>query len=72
MALGEGGSLGAKPIKITGADEALFTPSAVSGGPPFASLTARKGTLVFSLGFPTSKTAQAQATKLAELLLKRF
>src|SRR5262249_7100055 len=70
-AIGEsGGSM--KPIKIAGADEARWSDKVVSGGPPAASITVRKGTLVFVLGFPTSKNAQTQLTKLAELLLKKF
>jgi hypothetical protein len=61
-----------KPLKIAGADEARWSPSAVSGGPPFATITVRRGTLVFSLGVPAAKTAEAQLTKLSELVLKRF
>ena len=63
-ATGEGG-LSGKPVKIAGADEAVWSPNALSGGAPFASIAVRKGTLVFTLGFPTSKYAQAQLTKLA-------
>jgi hypothetical protein len=70
-ATGEGGLLG-KPLKIAGADEAVWSPNAISGGAPFASIAVRKGTLVFTLGFPTSKNAQAQLAKLAELAIKRF
>jgi hypothetical protein len=70
-ATGEGG-LSGKPVKIAGADEAVWSPNALSGGAPFASIAVRKGTLVFTLGFPTSKNAQAQLTKLAEVVMGRF
>ncbi len=70
-AIGEG-STALKPIKIDGADEARWAPSAVSGGPPFASIAVRRGSLVFVLGIPANKNAQAQLTKLAGLVLKRF
>src|SRR5262245_58595997 len=45
-AIGEGSS-DLKPIKLAGADEARWSASAVSGGPPFASIAVRKGNLVF-------------------------
>jgi len=70
-AIGEG-STALKPIKIDGADEARWSPSAVSGGPPFSSIAVRRGSLVFVLGIPANKNAQAQLTKLAGLVLKRF
>jgi hypothetical protein len=70
-AVGEGGSP-MKPIKIPGTDEAVWSDNAKSGGPPFALIAVRKGKLVFLLGFPTSKNAQTQLTKLAELVLKKF
>jgi hypothetical protein len=70
-AIGEG-STALKPIKIDGADEARWSPSAVSGGPPFASIAVRRGSLVFVLGVPANKNAQAQLTKLTALVLKRF
>jgi hypothetical protein len=70
-AIGEAGS-GLAPLKLAGTDEARWSPKAVSGGPPFATLAVRRGTLVFVLGFPTGKNAQAQLTKLAELVLKRL
>lgn len=61
-----------KPIAVAGADEAHWSASATSGGPPFASLAVRRSNLVFTLGIPTSGTAQAQITKLAALALQRF
>ena len=42
------------------------------GGPPFATIAVRRGSLVFVLGIPASKNAQAQLTKLAGIVLKRF
>jgi len=70
-AVGEGSSP-MKPIKIAGTDEALWSGDAKSGGPAFATIAVRKGTLVFVLGIPASKNAQTQLTKLAELVLKKF
>ena len=66
------GGGGLKAIKIAGADEAQWSDNAKSGGPPFALIVVRKGALVFVLGFPTGKNAQAQLTRLAELVLKKF
>jgi hypothetical protein len=70
-AIGEGGDP-LKPIKLDGADEARWAPAAVSGGPPFATIAVRRGQLVFLLSFPSGKNAQAQLTKLAAIVLKRF
>jgi hypothetical protein len=70
-ALGEAGAAG-KPIKLAGADEARWAPDAVSGGPAYALIGVRRGTLIFVLGIPTSKNAQAQLTKLATLVLARL
>lgn len=70
-AIGESGDP-MKPIKIDGADEARWAPAAVSGGPPFATIAVRRGPLVFVLGIPAGKNAQAQLTKLAGVVLKRF
>ncbi len=69
--ISEGGSP-MKPISIAGADEAQWSPNAVSGGPPFASITVRRGTLVFSLSIPARANAQEQLTKLSLLILSRF
>ena len=66
------GVTGMKPIAIAGADEASWSANAVSGGKPFATITVRRGTLVFSLSFPASANAQAQLTKLASVVLTRF
>ena len=71
-AVGEASGGGLKAIKIAGADEAQWSDNAKSGGPPFALIVVRKGALVFVLGIPTSKNAQGQLTKLAELVLKKF
>jgi hypothetical protein len=60
------------PIKIDGADEATWSAHAVSGGPPFATIAIRRGDLVFVLGIPAGKDAQAQLTSLSGLVLKRL
>jgi hypothetical protein len=70
-AIGESSSV-LKSIQIAGADEALWSPNAVSGGPPFATITVRRSNLVFVLGIPAGSSAQAQLLKLAEIVLKRF
>ena len=70
-AVGEGSSA-MKPIKIDGTDEAVWNPKAVSGGPEFAAIAVRRGTLVFVVGIPTSKDAEAQIRKLVGLVLKRL
>ena len=74
MAMGEGSSAQTplKPIAIAGADEAHWSPAAKSGGPAFATMAVRRGTLVFVVGIPTSATAQAQLTKLVAMVLERF
>lgn len=61
-----------QPITIAGADEAVWSPAAVSGGPRFATITVRRNLLVFSLSVPASGSAQAQLTKLSALVLQRF
>ena len=71
LAIAEGAS-GMKPITIPGADEAQWSATAKSGGPAFASMAVRRGTLVFVIGVPTSAAAQTQLTKLAALVLQRF
>lgn len=71
LAISEGSS-GLSPITIPGADEAQWSAAAKSGGPAFATIAVRKGTLVFVIGIPTSKNAQAQLTRLAALVLSRF
>lgn len=60
------------PIPLAGADSARWSPKAISGGPPFAILVARRGTLVFVLGIPAGQNSQAQLLKLAAIALKRF
>src|SRR5262245_61785743 len=69
--ISEGGGA-MKPLTIAGADEAQWSPNAVSGGPPFATVTVRRGTLVFSLSVPARASAQDQLTKLSLLVLSRF
>lgn len=71
-AAGESAGSALAPIPLAGADSARWSPKAVSGGPPFATLVVRRGTLVFVLGIPTGPNAQAQLLKLAALALKRF
>ncbi|HKY63089.1 MAG TPA: hypothetical protein VJR29_06700 [bacterium] len=61
-----------KPIAVPGADEARWSPNAVSGGPAFATILVLRGNLVFVLGIPANPAAQAQLLKLADLALKRF
>jgi hypothetical protein len=61
-----------KPIVIPGADEAHWAATGTSGGPPFASVTVRRGTLVFTLGIPPTGNAQAQIVKLVGIVLQRF
>jgi len=70
-AMGEAGAAG-KPIKLAGADEARWAPAAVSGGPAYALIGVRRGTVVFVVGIPAGKDAQAQLTKLAALVLGRL
>jgi hypothetical protein len=70
-AIGESSS-GMTPIRIEGADEARWSAHAVSGGPPFATIAVRRGDLVFVLGIPANKDAQAQLTSLIGLVLKRL
>lgn len=59
-------------IAVPGADEARWSPSAVSGGPAFATIVVRRSTLVFVLGIPSAKDAQSKLLKLADTVLKRF
>ena len=66
------GTSGLKPIKIAGTDEAQWSAATKSGGPAFASIGIRRGTLVFVLGIPASANAQTQLTKLSALVLERF
>lgn len=70
-AVGEQGST-LKPLKIAGTDSALWSAKAVSGGPPYAVIAVQRATLVFVIGIPTGKDAEAQLRKLAELVLKRL
>lgn len=61
-----------RPAPLPGADDARWTGNAVSGGPPFAIIAVRRGSLVFVLGVPSGADAQSQLTKLAGLVLQRF
>jgi hypothetical protein len=61
-----------KPLSIAGADEAHWSATGVSGGPPFASVVVRRSTLVFTLGIPAGNNSQSQITKLAAVVLQRF
>ncbi|MFO1519624.1 MAG: hypothetical protein U1F57_08205 [bacterium] len=70
-AAGESSSV-LSPMAVPGADEARGSLNAVSGGPPFATIVVRKGSLVFVLGIPAGPNAQGQLLKLADLVLKRF
>jgi hypothetical protein len=66
------GSSGMKPVTLAGADDARWSGNVVSGGPPFATMAVRRGTLVFTLGIPAGSAAQKQLTDLAVLVLGRF
>jgi hypothetical protein len=70
-AIGESSSV-LKAIQIAGTDDARWSPNAVSGGPPFATITVQRANLVFVLGIPAGKNAQAQLLKLTDIVLKRF
>lgn len=59
-------------IAIAGADEALWSPNAASGGISFGLLALRRGTLVFVLSIPANTESKAQLTKLAALILQRL
>src|SRR5262245_35556009 len=67
-AIGESSSI-QKPIAVAGADEASWSPHAVSGGPPFATIAVRRANLVFVIGVPAGKDAQTQLLKLADIVL---
>jgi hypothetical protein len=71
FAIGEGTS-GLQAIPIAGADEAQWAPATESGGPKFAVIAVRRGTLVFVLGTPTSANVRLQLMQLAAILLQRF
>ncbi len=66
------GTSGLKPINIPGADDAQWSAATKSGGPAFATIAVRRGTLVVVLGLPTSANAQTQLTKLVALALERL
>jgi len=70
-AIGESSSV-QKSIAIPGTDDARWSPNAVSGGPTFATMTVRRGTLVFVIGIPANKNSQDQLLKLSDLVLKRL
>ncbi len=61
-----------KPIPVPGAEEAQWAPHAVSGGPAFATIVVRRGSLVFVLGIPSGKDSQAQLLKLSQIALSRL
>lgn len=54
-----------------GADEALLSLQAPGDPGPVATLSVRKGTLVFVIGFPSSAQAEGQLIALANTVLKR-
>jgi hypothetical protein len=60
------------PIQLGGTDAARWAPNAKSGGPEFAMIVGRRGTLVFVIGIPAHADAQARLTKLATLVLDRL
>jgi hypothetical protein len=66
------GTGGLQPLLVAGADEAQWSAATRSGGPAFATIAVRRGTLVFVLGIPTSANAQAQLTQLAAIVLQRL
>src|SRR5260221_5764982 len=61
-----------KPIKIGNADAAKWSPNAKSGGPEFAVVIGKRKSMVFVLGIPAHKDAQARLTKLVGLVLDRL
>ena len=71
-AAGESGGSGLKPMKLDGADGARWMPDASSGGPAYALLVVRRDRLVFVLGVPKHKDAEAQLRKLGALVLARL
>ena len=71
IALGEGGPANPEEIKLPGADSAHWG-VAKSGGPEFAMLCVRRGTLVFSLSIPAGKDAKDRLQKLGSLVLERL
>jgi hypothetical protein len=71
FAIGEG-TAGLTPITLAGADEAQWSAATTSGGPAFAALAVRRGTLVFVLGIPAGANARMQLTQLAAIVLQRF
>ncbi|HEY8209299.1 MAG TPA: hypothetical protein VIG99_17545 [Myxococcaceae bacterium] len=60
-----------KPAGLPGTDESVIDLEAVSGGPKFAVLVARRGNLVFSLSLPAGPKAKDQLFSLAKLVLAR-
>jgi hypothetical protein len=71
-AIGEGGATKLEPVKLAGADSARWTGTAKSGGPEFAALVVRRAKLVFVIGIPAHKDAQARLLKLGALVLNRL
>jgi len=71
IAIGEG-TAGLTPIILAGADEAQWSAATTSGGPAFAALAVRRGTLVFVLGVPAGANAEIQLKQLAAIVLQRF
>ena len=61
-----------QPIALAGTDAARWDPKAVSGGPEFASILVRRGTLVFVIGIPAAADAQQKLTALAGTVLQRL
>lgn len=59
-------------IAIAGADEAVWSPNAASGGVSFGLLALRRGMLVVVLSIPANKDAKTQLTRLAALVLERL
>lgn len=60
------------PIAVAGADEALWSPNAASGGVSFGLLAFRRGMLVVVLSIPANKDVKTQLTRLAALVLERL
>ncbi len=60
------------PADLAGVDDSLISLSAVSGGPPFATIVARRGNLVFTIAIPPGPNARDQLTRLAQSALERL
>jgi hypothetical protein len=70
-AMGEGGS-NYVDAHVSGVDDSRVDLTAVSGGPPFATLVVRKKNLVYVLSIPASPRAGDQLRALSKIVLQRL